>query len=177
MFNLKPLPRFSWPRRGSPARVPALAVPLLALLAAAQLALPAAPADRPVARVARLALPPVPQAPGLVEVPPLLLQRSLFSPAGGAPANPVAGAPPVDPLGGMRIAGSVRLGPALRAVVQHPDGTVGYLPMGGRIGQWRLVGLDAQGARLAGPGGATLALPFGTRAAIAPPTPGSDDNQ
>jgi hypothetical protein len=157
--------------------VPALAVPLLALLAAAQLALPNAPADRPVARVARLALPRVPQAPALVEVPPVLLRRSLFSPGGGPLSSAMANAAPSDPLGGVRIAGSVRLGPTLRAVVQRPDGAIGYLPVGGRVGQWRLVGLDSQGARLAGPGGATLALPFGTRAAIAPPVPSSDDDQ
>jgi hypothetical protein len=154
-------------------------VPLLAVLALVQLALPVAEPAPPPGRVARLPAPPMPRPPALLDVPPVLARRPLFAPPGSAQAQDAGATPDAapDPLGGARIAGMVRLGPTLRAVVQRPDGTIAYVGIGGKVGAWRLAALTDQAARLIGPGGATLAFPFGARTALPAPPPASDDDQ
>lgn len=149
-------------------------VPVLGVLAAVQFALPQDDAPEARAAVARLALPPVPQPPPLVGLPPVLAQRGLFAPSGASRAAGAAQSAAADPLGGIRIAGTVRVGPALRAVVQWPDGRISYAGIGSRLGSWNLVALTPAAARLSGPAG-SLSVPFGSR--TTPPSPASEDQQ
>lgn len=175
---MKPPFPLSLPAAGSPARLPALLVPVLAGLAVVQLLLPQTPPQPMTAgRVARVPVPPVPAPPSLVFAPVALNAHPLFaasghsSPGAGGSATPA----PTDPLGGVRIAGSVRQGAALRAVIVRPNGTVAYLALGGRVGPWRLAALASDQARLVGPGGATLSVPFGAQARLRGPTPSEDE--
>ncbi len=171
---MKPLFPFAWPRRGSPARLPAMLVPVLGALALVQFALPQD--DAPLARsaVARLALPPVPQSPPLLALPPALAQRALFASGTAAGAKGGATGPAADPLGGIRLAGTVRVGQTMRALVQWPDGRISYAGVGSRLGTWNLVALTASTARLSGPSG-SLTVTFGSR--TPPPSPVSEDQQ
>lgn len=164
MSSLTPRFPFSLPPRGSPARFPALLAPLLGLLAVVQVLLPARVDLPPAGAPARLALPALPDAPGTVGVPPALAGRALFAPSGTGGAD--SGAAP-DPLGGTMIAGTLRRGGALVAVVQTPDGRVRYVPRGGAVAEWRIVGLDQGAARLGRASGETLTVPYGSRA-VAP---------
>lgn len=162
MSSLKPLFPFAWPRRGSPARLPALLVPLLGVLAAVQLVLPQGDAPVSSPAVARLALPPLPQPPAQVALPPVLAQRALF--ASGSAANGAGGAQPApaDPLGGIRIAGTIRDGRALRAVIQWPGGRVSYAGVGSHLGDWTITALKPASARLSGPAG-SLDVTYGSQ--------------
>jgi hypothetical protein len=149
-------------------------VPVLGALALVQFALPQD--DVPLARsaVARLALPPVPQPPPLVSVPPALAQRGLFAPGTQAGGKNATTAPSADPLGGIRIAGTVRVGQTMRALVQWPDGRITYAGVGSRLGTWNLVALTSTGARLSGSSG-SLNVTFGSR--TQPLSPVSEDEQ
>lgn len=172
MSSLKPPFPFAWPRRGSPARLPALLVPVLGVLAAVQLALPQT--EEPVTRaaVARLALPPVPQPPLPVDLPPVLTQRALFAQGSSGRTPGAAQSATADPLGGIRIAGTVRVGQTMRALVQWPDGRISYAGIGSRLGNWNLAALTASAARLSGPAG-SLNVTFGSR--TPPLSPVSED--
>ncbi len=162
MSSLKPPFPFAWPRRGSPARLPALLVPLLGVLAAVQLALPQGDAPVSSPAVAQLALPPLPQPPAQVSLPPVLARRALF--ASGSAADAAGGAPSAlaDPLGGIRIAGTVREGRALRAVVQWPNGRISYAGIGSHLGDWSITALTPSAARLSGPAG-SLSVTYGSQ--------------
>lgn len=149
-------------------------VPLLGVLAAAQLVLPAgdAPVSSPL--VARLALPPLPQPPAQVALPPALAQRALFAP--GMAGGGAGGAQPAsaDPLGGIRIAGTVRDGHRLRAVIQWPNGRISYAGIGGSVGDWSITALTATAARLSGPAG-SLNVTYGNQPS--PRSLSSEDQQ
>ncbi len=166
MSSLTPRFPFSLPPHGSPARLPALLVPLLGGLAVVQLLLPGGISLPPAGAPARLAMPALPGEPGTVSVPPQLARRPLFAPTAGAGAGSTTAAPP-DPLGGAIIAGTLRRRGAMLAVVQMPDRSVRYVARGGTVADWRIVGLDHGGARLARPSGETLTVPYGTRAVAA----------
>lgn len=165
MCSLKPPFPFAWPRRGSPARLPALLVPVLGALALVQLALPSGEAPVASPAVARLALPPMPEPPAQVTLPTVLAQRGLFATGSGASGGPSA---PVDPLGGIRIAGTVREGRALRAVIQWPGGRISYAGIGSRLGDWSIAALTPSAARLSGPAG-SMTVAYGSQPSILPP--------
>ena len=132
------------PPSGSSARLPALLVLVLLIAAAVQVMLPHAnplPVGGDAPRQTRLA--PPPQVP-LVSVPAALAVRALFTP----PTGPGTAAAPTSVLGGAVIAGTVQRGRGRLAVVQETSGRVRYVPPGGMIAGWRIIGLSANGVRL-----------------------------
>lgn len=154
-------PRFRpWPRRGSRVRMPASLVAVLVLSIVAQIALgtdeTTAPARLPIAQESESARDDA--ALPAVAVPTVLLTRDLFATDQVNSGTEVA---PVVPLGGAVVAGSVRVGPRLYAVVQMPGGASGRLPLGGMVRGWRLSRLDDSGAHFTR-GMHRLDFPFGT---------------
>ncbi len=84
--------------------------------------------------------------------------RSIFAP--GSP--PPAGGPNASPLGDVMIAGSIRNGRSLMAVVQGPGDRVSNVLVGGRIGDWRLKAVREKDALLVR-GHEQISVPFGAR--------------
>ena len=91
-------------------------------------------------------------------VPPILLQRPVFSP--GRTATSVADQAVQAPLGGAVVAGTVSVRGRSYAVVQRPDGVIRRLAVGGRYAGWRLRSLSSTGA-VFDRGAQRLALVFG----------------
>lgn len=77
-----------------------------------------------------------------VAVPPVIVTRSIFAPLGKGKA----GAPPSS-LGGAVVAGTVRIGGRIYAVIQTSEGRMVNMPIGGGLAGWRLVALSSEGAR------------------------------
>ena len=92
-----------------------------------------------------------------------IVARSMFSP--GASRTAPGAAVATDPLGGVSIAGSMRIGRSLYAVVQRPGAPAAYVRPGGRIGGWRLDAITPTDAVLRR-GGERLRVPFGARGPI-----------
>jgi hypothetical protein len=88
---------------------------------------------------------PPPEVPRIA-VPPALAGRRLFSPD-AAPAAAGAAAP-TDVLGGAVIAGTVRRGRQLYAVIQERGGRIRHVAPGGTVAGWRISALTPSGARL-----------------------------
>lgn len=84
-----------------------------------------------------------------------ILARSMFAPAGGPSAGGGAG-----PLGGMTIAGSIRIGRSTFVMVQGRGDRTSSVPVGGRIGEWRLRAVRANEALLER-GEEKVTVPFG----------------
>ena len=146
MCKLKlPFP-LTLPPRGNPARLPALLVPVLVLAAVIQIALPDAAALPPAGAVGRATATAVPQQQDPITVPPVLVQRGLFSPAAGGGTS--AASAPEDPLGGIVFAGTVQQGSVRYALVHMPDGRIIRLATGGQVRGWHLLELSPQGARI-----------------------------
>jgi hypothetical protein len=101
---------------------------------------------------------------------PVLRQTAIFSPRRTAGAQDG----PASPLGGTSIAGVIALRGHSYAVVQHADGSVARVPIGGRIAGFRLVALEPSEAILSG-GGKPLHIPYG--AAPPPQTSSGEDNE
>lgn len=100
--------------------------------------------------------------------------RQLFAPTRtAASAGAVEGAVAADPLGGVRIAGSVTIGRRSYAIAVRPGQPPRRVPVGGVVGEWRLVALQP-GAAVLRRGGERLEVPFGAQAAVAPPPPDGD---
>jgi hypothetical protein len=152
----------SLPPRGNPARLPALLVPILALAAGLQLVLPGNSQLPPAGAVAHGLRSAMPMAAAMVDLPPALVERNLFSSGGGETAD---AAP--DPLGGAVFAGAVQQGGRKLAVVQMPQGRVRYVATGGTIAGWRLVQMLPQGVRVKS-GGQTMTVLYGQRAPLSP---------
>ena len=169
--------RFAPPPLDRPSRVPLGLAAVLALAAAFQL-LAGDPAERdlpeppPVGASARVFVPP-PAPPGDGAA---VVARAMFAPvaggAGGAPGTPGAAAAPVDPLAGVAIAGSIRVGRASYAVVQR-GARVARVPLGGGIAGFRLRALLPEGAVLTR-GGERRVVPYGSGGAAAAPPPGEE---
>lgn len=165
---------FILPPRGSPARLPFLLLPMLAVVAVVQLALPGhidLPPGGVPARIgeAGMALPP-PQ----VLAPPVLASRNPFAPVSNKPGS-AAGAPqppPPDPLGGAVVSGVVQRGAQRLGVVLRADGTVRYLAVGGALNGWRLAALTPGGPRFARGRHAILTPAYGAHPSP-PPVPGA----
>lgn len=162
--------RFALPPLDSSARLPLVLASLLALALAFQLLVPGAaepPPSAPIAgaRGAAAPLPPALPAGGAG----LVLARQLFTPPARAVAAGGSAAPP-DPLAGYAVSGTVRVGRALRAIVTTPSGRIVDVPLGGRIGAWRLAGLSATDARLVR-GGERRIVPFGAGTPASAPVP------
>jgi len=170
MSNLKQRFPSSLPPRGSPARLPALLLPLLVVAAAAELVLPHDVELPPPGAVARSVRAPLPQVPGSVGIPPLLERRSLFTPTNADTHSADA----TDPFRGAVFAGTVQQGARRVAVVQTPDGRVRSLPLGGEIAGWRLAELLPDGVRLRRDS-AVMTVAYGQRPAGAPDQSQSKD--
>ena len=160
MSNLKRPFRSNLPPRGSPARLPALLVPVLAVTAVAQLLLPRDVALPPAGAVGRRLHPALPADAGGVGIPAVLAGRALFSPRLSVDATQA----PTDPLGGAVFAGTVQQGGRRLAVVQLPQGRLTYLAPGGVIAGWRLAQLLPAGVRLVR-GAEVITVNFGQRLA------------
>lgn len=145
---ISPLP-FALPPRGSPARLPFLLVPVLALAAAVQLFVPGRVELPPAGLPARIAQPAMPVPPAPVSIPAAIATRDPFAPITAKPEAPKPPPPPPpDPLRGAVIAGVVEQGKVRLGVVQFPNGGVGSLAVGGTLAGWRLVALTPFDARL-----------------------------
>jgi len=114
----------------------------------------------PVARDGRPAAPVV-LMPATPDVG-VIVARSMFTPA-GKPATAADA-----PLAGVSIAGSIRIGNRLFAVVQGPDAGTRTVALGGKVGDWTLYRLIPDAAVLRH-GRQQITKPFGTRATL-PPT-------
>ena len=84
-----------------------------------------------------------------------VLARSMFAPAGGPTTGDGAVAP-----GGVTIAGSIRIGRLTFVVVQGPGDRNSSVPVGGRIGEWRLRAVRANEVQLQR-GEEKIIVPFG----------------
>ncbi|MEJ2459617.1 MAG: hypothetical protein P8Y58_16335 [Novosphingobium sp.] len=112
----------------------------------------ALPLPGPVGRRAGPA-PPVPE-PKRSDDAGVILARAMFAPAGGPPGSGAG------QVAGRKIAGSIKVGRAVFVVVQEPDGRTVSVPVGGRIGDWRLQAVRASEALLER-GGERIIVPFG----------------
>ena len=115
------------------------------------------PPPGPVGRGAQSALPA--GEPERAEGGAIILARSMFAPAGG-PAASGAGQ-----VGDRKIVGSVRVGRAIYAVVQGADGRAVSVPLGGRIGDWRLMAVRTNEILLTR-GEEKIIVPFGAGAPL-----------
>jgi hypothetical protein len=89
----------------------------------------------------------------------VILSRSLFAPA-AAPGTKEA-----SPLGGIVIAGSVRIGAQVFVIVQGPGTAVTRVTVGGRIGDWRLRAVRKADALLTR-NEEQIIVPFGARGVL-----------
>ncbi len=97
--------------------------------------------------------PPVPE-PKRSDGAGVILARAMFAPAGGPPGGGAS------QVAGRKIAGSIKVGRAVFVVVQEPDGRTASVPVGGRIGDWRLRAVRASEALLER-GAERIIVPFG----------------
>lgn len=138
------------PSRADASLLPAILAAWLALMALAQAAMTGPVALPPMLSVAaggRSAFLADPPGGG---VPARLRDRPLFAPSAvtaGTGGSDGAAAP--DPLGGYVFAGSIRVGRAVRAIVQTPDGAIRRVAPGARVAGWRLLAVGAEGVVLA----------------------------
>ena len=144
MCNLKLQFRPTLPPRGNPARLPSLLLPVLALAALAQLALPDTRTVPPAGAVSRGMVATMPTTAAAVESPQILARRNLFSPSGTSGS---VQAPP-DPLNGVVIAGTVQQRSLRYALVQLADGRITKIAPGATLVGWRLIQLLPGSARL-----------------------------
>lgn len=153
MLTLKRLSHFAQPLRDKTARMPlALAMSLVAVLAAQcaaddKTAIAAHP--RGAAAGGGTLSPASPTIVSEMPVPAAgaatIVRRAMFGPIVGPIRTDVAIA---DSLAGMTIAGSVRIGRATFVVVRGPGDQTTTVPLGGRIGSWRLSGVSSTAASL-----------------------------
>lgn len=90
-----------------------------------------------------------------------VLARSMFAPT----ASTRTGDQTTNPLGGVTIAGSLRMGRGVFAVVMSPNNRVAKIPVGGRVGDWRLTAIRQNEALLTR-GEEQIIVPFGARATL-----------
>ncbi len=156
------------------AWLPAGLAALLALALALQLWLGAAVEPPPAALgVARTARPPAPAVPPVL-VPAILTARDVFTPP-PPPGTIAAVTGPTAPLGGATVAGTVAVRRRAVVVLTLPGGATRYLPRGGTVGGWVLIGFDNAGARFARDG-KTITIAYGA-AAPAPPAAETEDGE
>lgn len=156
MLALKHRFRLSLPHASNGTLVPALLAATLAALAIVQCAfpqgdqeaLPVAPMA-PVTRFGPLEISPVSASPAIVA-------GNLFAPSRGSAA--MAGAD--TPLGGATIAGTIRVGSRLFAIVSEPSGVVHRISTGASIAGWRVGALFQDHVRLSREG-KTIDVPYG----------------
>lgn len=87
-----------------------------------------------------LDLRPAPTPPA--SVPPALAARNVFAPGGGGGKNATGDA------GAVTLLGVARSGRTGAAVLRGPDGATMTVPLGGRIGPWRVTGIGIATARI-----------------------------
>lgn len=90
-----------------------------------------------------------------------VLARSMFAPSASQPGAGQA----TNSLGGVMIAGSLRMGRGVFAVVMSPNNRVAKVPIGGRIGDWRLTAIRQNEALLTR-GEEQIIVPFGARGTL-----------
>lgn len=93
-------------------------------------------------------------------IPPVLAARDIFAPGG---SGGKAGAPG---SGAVSLLGVARSGRGGAAVLRGADGVAVTVPLGGRIGPWRVTGIGAASARI-DDGSRSLTLRVGDTAAPA----------
>lgn len=156
MCKLKLRFRSALPPLDRTARLPLVLAALLAAATAMQLVLVddvELPPSGPVGR-GGMAEAPAPN-PERAIGGTAILARSMFAPSGGPSAGGGG-----SPLGAMTIAGSIRIGRSSFAVVQGPGSRTSRVPVGGRIGDWRLKAVRANEALLQR-GEEEIIVPFG----------------
>lgn len=142
-------------RRSLPPPLPVLATAVLLAGLVAQFALPV---RTPLPEVAPSSARAVPRALALaapVAASPLLTQRTLFAPSrrfdpAAVAVNSANGAPAAaDPFEGATLSGIARDRSFAVAVLRLAGGTTVSVRPGGRVGQWRLIGVGAASAGFA----------------------------
>ena len=108
-------------------------------------------------------------------VPAALRDGSMFDPGRTAAAAAGGAAAPTGPLGGAGVAGSISIHGRSYAVIQLPNGKIGRLPIGGRLGGLRLISVGPDDAVFQS-GGKRLRIPYG-RASITPVAPAGDSEE
>ncbi len=94
-------------------------------------------------------------------IPPVLAARDIFAPSGSSGGK--AGAPG---SGAVSLLGVARSGRGGAAVLRGTDGVAVTVPLGGRVGPWRVTGIGAASARI-DDGSRSLTLRVGDTAAPA----------
>jgi hypothetical protein len=135
---------------------------LLAVAAGLQLALTGGDTELPepgwLGGGARTSLPQF----GIGGIPAPLREVTMFDPvrsASGAVGG--AAAAPTGPLGGAAVAGSISVRGRTFAIIQLPNGQVGRLPLGGRLGGLRLIALNPDAAVFQS-GSKRVRVPYGS---------------
>ena len=160
MCNLKLRFHFALPPLDKTASVPLMLCGLLAAGVAIQLADSGdveLPPPGPVGRGTQSASPAL--EPDRAEVPSIIVTRSMFAPTGSARSGGEGR------VGDRKIVGSIRIGRTTYAVVQGPDGNAASVPLGGRIGDWRLKAVRANEVLLER-GEEKIIVPFGAGAPL-----------
>ncbi len=137
-----------------------------------QLAITRAPDLPPGGVVPTVAQPQMAEA-GAVGIPPLLLQRPIFTPANLAsrPGGPTTAPLPLD---GAVATGSFSVGGRTTLVVQASDGKTTRLRPGNGYHGWMLTAITPTGAKFRR-GAETVTLAYGAAAAAAPRDDSSED--
>ncbi|QGP80472.1 hypothetical protein [Sphingobium sp. CAP-1] len=103
----------------------------------------------------------------LASMPLTATARNIFSPAGGA------GKAMTTESGVVTLLGVARSGRRGAAVLRGADGTAITVPLGGRLGPWRVTGIGIGSARISS-SARTITLRIGDATASAAPTEASD---
>jgi hypothetical protein len=172
MSNLKPRFLSSLPPRGSAGWLPALLVPLLVLVAVAQVLLPRDVTLPPPGAAGRGSRAPLPIAAGNVEIPLVLKRRPLFAP-GAESGNDTAAA---DPLGGTIFVGTMQVSGRRVVLVKLPQGGLRYVVPGDEVAGWRVTRLGPDSVRLVR-GTTEMTTAFGQRATVTDPNQSSEKDE
>ncbi|MFB0874337.1 MULTISPECIES: hypothetical protein [unclassified Sphingobium] len=137
-------PRLSTLRRSvEEAPLPAALTALLALTLLFQSLLPTA-VDLPDVPMRAMKAPELRTAESLpASVPPALAARDIFAPGGGGGGKATAAG-----SGAITLLGVARSRRGGAAVLRGADGAAVAVPLGGRVGPWRVTGIGAASARI-----------------------------
>jgi hypothetical protein len=173
MFALKLRSPISLPRPDDGTLLPAALAGLLLLAVALQLLWTGEP-DLPQERVGRILSSRQTVMIARTGIPPVILDKPLFSPARGGFGGGAGDAAQASALGGAVVAGTVTRGRARRAFLRLPDGSVRALAIGQDFDGWRLAGLTDDAARFVR-AGETITMAFGASAPVVSEDAGDEE--